>query len=1453
MRTAQSRLLVLCAVILLLFAQNVSADGNQVNITFICYDGSALEAAEQSNPYNASINVTYISGYSDFSNVTFENQDVIFSYMLWSQFADIGDDLQGAHENGTALVDITSMIDTAYINTSSYDKILSGTEPYNSTEEKFFYNMGSRGVLKKNAENFLIYLAKTYGDKPELTNSWVYEDPVEFPEAAIYHPDSRSATNESQPDWFENTTDYLEWYSNATESRHVYDKSKPTIGIWFHASDYTGDNLEVIDALIRDLEGKGCNVIAGFDTFNDIHKFYFDENGEPLVQCVISLKSFRLNYDDPDKGVQELEDLDVPVLTGLVVKNPANSTDIADGNRGIPSSEIVYKTLLPSIDGIFEYIVLGIDNYNDETGESNYEPLPSQIDWMVNRSINWADLKLKENQDKKVAVIYYNYPAGKDNIVANYLNTTQSMFDLLNEMNESGYQVSGIPDNGSALMGMLQAQGINVGSWAPGVLNGMVENRTEWGLQLIPVETYKEWFESDIPEDLRANVTAEWGEPWSEDLPQNKSVMIYENETGKYIVIPTVRFGNVWLMPQPSRGTGENNDTLYHSNVVPPTHQYIAFYLWLNNEWQPDALIHMGTHGTHEWLPGSTYGMNRTSDWSPLLLQDTPNIYPYIVANVGEGITAEYRGNALIIDHLTPTLERSGLYGGLLNLSVDVQQYYDPAISNQTRAGYRQAIIDEIVDLNLSVDLGLENVTVLQNYNDEEFEGFVKDILHEYLEDVGSENIPYGMHILSHVPTTNMTDPEKDELTGMVRAMLGGSFEENITAAFYPESTYPLGIPLNDTKVNKLVWEVVTNNTNISTAQVKVYGKTNSTVSLDLEQGLEYKTRLLDCDVEIDNIISALNGGFIPPASGLDPVMNPDAVPTGRNYYSINSKLYPSEATWEVGKTLAIQLLEDYYNEHGEYPQKVSFSRFGVEFIADHGTLEAEVLYLLGVKPVWDEYGYVTGVEAIPEEELLPSYNASKPGRPRIDIVYTTAGMRDAFPDKIKMVDSAVKLASSLPGVNYPNYVNQSSLTLYDSLVSAGYDSETATKLSTMRCFAVMDGTYDIGVADAVSASGSWENEEAIANVYLDKMGYAYGEDYWGIQCRELLEGNLKTVEASVHSSSSNLYDSLDNDDLFQYFGGMNLATRYVSGNTPEMYISDTSDMDGAQMVGMQEYLSKDLRARYFNNKWIEGMQSSGYSGASMMSEFVDNLFGWEVSDPELVDDTVWQEVYETYVNDASMREWFRQNSPSAYQSITARMLEAVRHNYWAPSEGVVESLATEYEQSVAESGAACCHHTCGNPLLDKFVSGMVSVPGYTEQIEAATKVETKDSDDTSSSSSSHHSSHSTGNATVVSKSSTSTSTSSNQTSNTVSGDSDNNQTTQDSDAGYGTDTSEPAPEIQKSADPDYVEGYEMQKEEPVGESENEGFSFSGSDIFGIIFVVVAVGGIYLGFHKKKL
>ncbi|MDN5310937.1 MAG: cobaltochelatase CobN [Methanolobus sp.] len=629
--------------------------------------GNTLQRASWTNPYSQSMEFrffpTYFSNYSaNLDEIVtageqgiLAEQDVIFCEMMSSDIYNSTNSWLGeAHGNGTILIDIYSSSSDipAY-----FDYRYNGSE--NITLIKSYNNIESElSSSPKNAENFLICLAKEYSTESGVTDEWNYVNTDQtLPSVGLYHPDYKDG-------YFESTEQYLNWYQQSNYDGHrVYDPSRPTIGMWFHRSDIQNENTEVIDALIRDLEGKDCNVVAGFDTFDDITKYYCKENGEPLVHCVISMKSFRLNYYNNSKGLAELEELDVPVLRGMVV---GESTDPADANRGIPSGQVVYKTLGPNVDGIFEFIVLGTEIYNDETGTSEYVPMDYQISWIVNRSINWAELKLKENQDKKVAVIYYNYPSGKDNIGASYLDTISSMRLLLNKMEESNYTVTGIPENNSQLLEMIYAQGINAGSWAPGVMGEMVENRTKWGLHLIPMETYIQWFEEEIPEDLRSHVIKQWGEPWAEELPQNQSLMIWKDDTGKqYIVIPTVRFGNVWIMPQPARGFLQNDNTMYHSSIVPPPHQYIAFYLWLNKEWKADAVIHLGTHGTHEWLPGQAYGMNRSSEWTPLMLQDLPNIYPYIVANVGEGLTAEYRGNALIIDHLTPTLMRSGTYGSI--------------------------------------------------------------------------------------------------------------------------------------------------------------------------------------------------------------------------------------------------------------------------------------------------------------------------------------------------------------------------------------------------------------------------------------------------------------------------------------------------------------------------------------------------------------------------------------------------------------------------------------------------------------------------------------------------------------------------------------------------------------------------------------------------------------------
>jgi cobalamin biosynthesis Mg chelatase CobN len=835
--------------------------------------------------------------------------------------------------------------------------------------------------------------------------------------------------------------------------------------------------------------------------------------------------------------------------------------------------------------------------------------------------------------------------------------------------------------------------------------------------------------------------------------------------------------------------------------------------------------------------------MNRTADWAPLLLQDLPNIYPYIVANVGEGLTAEYRGNALIIDHLTPTLERGGLHGDMADIAGNIQVYYDPAITEEVRKGYRETILDQMVELNLDNDLDVnESMVELYRNNDTLFQVFVKNVLHEYLEEISEENIPYGFHILGEVPPMNESGPVDDQMSVMVRSMLGSGFENLMLTTFYSDTNeYPLGIPFNDTKVDWLVWEVVSNNTDSTQAQDMVYGYNDSAVTALLENGIIHRDNLLASANELDRVLDALNAGFIPPGPGRDPIQNTDSVPTGRNFYGVDSRLYPSPTTWDLGSRLAEDLLVDYYNKYGEYPEKVSFSRFGVEFIRDHGTLEAEMLYMLGVKPVWDSTSkQVIDLVPMNESELMPSYG-EYPGRPRIDIVYATAGMRDAFPDKIQMIDEAVRIANTAPAGNYTNYVNESTLSIRQALIEAGYDNETADQLSTMRCFAVMDGTYEIGIANAIEASGTWDDEAQIGELYLSKMGYAYGTELWGQKCSDLLKQNLMNVDASVHSDSSNLYDTLDNDDFYQYFGGLNLATRYVSGKTPEMYVSDTRDSVNSGMVTMEQYLTTNMRSRYLNDKWIEGMMEYDYAGARMMAEFVDNLWGWEVTNPELVDDSMWETVYNTYIN-AEMREFFNANNPGAYQSMTGRMLEAYRKGYVDFSNDIVNDLVNEYMNSVADYGATCCHHTCGNPLLDDFVQGnMGSVSfsvqeRYMQQMYDATKrdeFKVQQPTDTSSLKRKDNSLNSVQRA-------------------MASGSGSSNQSTMADSGGAGLDSETPVQDSSMSTPENYIEGYEMTQESVDNVEVSNTPSFTSSDILASIFVVGTVGVIYLGFWRRR-
>ncbi|MCL2550032.1 MAG: cobaltochelatase subunit CobN, partial [Methanimicrococcus sp.] len=508
---------------------------------------------------------------------------------------------------------------------------------------------------------------------------------------------------------------------------------------------------------------------------------------------------------------------------------------------------------------------------------------------------------------------------------------------------------------------------------------------------------------------------------------------------------------------------------------------------------------------------------------------------------------------------------------------------------------------------------------------------------------------------------------------------------------------------------------------------------------------LEYADRLRDCGpAEMTAFMSSLSGGYILPSAGNDPIQNRDAVPTGRNFYGIDPTKFPTKSAWEVGKSLADQLLADYYSKYGEFPNTVAFSRFGTEFIRDEGALEACALYLLGVEPVWDINGNVDPrtVKVIPLSDLTLTLNdGTVVQRPRIDIVYTTAGMRDSFGDKLKLINVAVKTVSNLNEPPESNYVKVNTEALRANPATAPF--------ADMRCFANELGNYEIGTGNLISASGSWDDPEAITNLYLSKMGHVYGDDsVWGVSAAELLRALLKNTDATIHASSSNLYDSLDNDDFFQYFGALSLAVKHSrdDGKLPEMYVADTRNVgqsardNAGKVYTMKQFLNIDMESRYKNEKWIQGMMESGYSGSTMFSEFVDNLFGWAVTtDGQLVSFKDWEDVFDIYVSDKydlGLPEYF-QNNPYAYQSMTARMLESIRKEYWiAETDEQKEKLALmeqqlvdAYVQSVVDHGVACCHHTCGNPSFDAFVSGKMSVLGtepdkqekYAEQVFSAT------------------------------------------------------------------------------------------------------------------------------------
>ncbi len=1031
----------------------------------------------------------------------------------------------------------------------------------------------------------------------KLDDSVSYDPVRELPSLGVHHPDA--------PRDFEDADEYVRWCSG----REGFDPDAPWIGVMTYSTAVIEGHVEMLDRAVRRLEREGYNVLAAFGRSERIlERLLVDAEGDSRVDLVLacSLK-FRSALDEAVR--EAVRRLDVPVINAIVTYY-SSVPEWRESPRGLAGMEVAWAVANPELTGLIEPSVIGgkVESEDHSTGNRVFvtRMVRDNFEHLLGRIRGWLRLARKPNAEKKIAILFYNNTPGKQSIGASYLNVFASLETILARLEAEGYAVGSREDlDAETIRDLIVRSARNVGSWAPGELEEMV---AAGHVARLPLERYQAWFD-ELPDEYRDGVREQWGSA------ADSEVMISEER----VLIPAIELGNLVLMPEPSRGYSDDPLKLYHSPTLFPHHQYTAAYLWLDEVFDADARIHLGTHGTHEWLPGKQAGLS-TSCPPEVLGTDTPSLYPYIVDDVGEGIQAKRRGRAVVIDHLVPPLVRSGLYAEYRTLKQKIGQARAAASLDAETARLKLAGVERLAaELGVLKDLGLESVAP----------GDLVD-LESYLAEIGADFLPYGLHTFGRSPR-------------------GDALEETVAAIREQNPDAPRG---------------------------------------ELISGLE-----ISGEREIERLVAGLEGRFVPAGRGHDPLRNPGAIPTGKNFYGFDPDRIPSREAFALGRRAAEKMLAQRRGPDGEPPSKVALVLWATETIRNEGMNESTALWLMGMRPTWGAGDRVTGVEVVPGAEL---------GRPRIDVLINPSGLyRDLFPNMIRLLDEAVQKAARQTDVE--NLIAANSTRIRERLIERGTAPERAETLARMRIFSERPGNYGNRVVEVTGASGLWESDTEISRVYERHTGYAYGAGEWGVPARELLGDNLSEVDVAVHSISSALYGTMDNDDMFQFLGGLSLAVRNRAGEAPDTVISLQRRAEEIEIESIARTVGRELRSRYLNPAWIEGMKAEDYAGAREMSNFVDYLWGWQVTVPDAVDDARWDQTYEVYVEDKyelGVEQFLDESNPWALQSIAARMLESARKEYWSASEEQKQRLAVEYVESVLEHGLSCSDNTCDNPLL---------------------------------------------------------------------------------------------------------------------------------------------------------
>lgn len=1019
--------------------------------------------------------------------------------------------------------------------------------------------------------------------------------------------------------------------------------------------------------------------------------------------------------------------LDVPVFKAIRLTE-RSATQWRLSTDGLPADSVQYRVALPELQGIGQPIVvaaLGKAQPDRQTGIENRPPvtLEAETERLAARVGRWLALRAKANADKHVAIIYYNHPPGRQNIGADNLDVPATLFDMLHAMKAAGYTVGELPATPEALLDRIMAHGVNL----PEDRSALRELANS--VNTVSADDYARWFDTLAPRvqaemtsgplgrlqaevleaeaageravgrrrasailkelhhlaegadhpqrlaaiaDLRALETGyqdcladQPKRPCAALATLSRRISAYGIEgmkgwgpapgkimvDGGKLLVPGLVFGNVFIGPQPPRGWEVDEELLHANTSVTPPHQYLAYYHWLRDRFKADVLVHVGRHSTYEFLPGKAVGLS-ADDYPSLIAGDLPGVYPYIVDGVGEGTQAKRRGLAVMVDHLTPPLATTPLYDQLLTLRQAVESF-ESASSDSLKAQAAQGMRDQVAALNLKAELEASMADVLK-VRGIGFEAADDDLLaHEvghYLTKLQEKFMPYGLHVFGR-PWT------RESLELMLGSMKKGGIDD-------PE----------------------------------------------ISRKLADSPRL-----EMVGLLAGLDGRYIAPGKGNDPLRSPDALPTGRNFHAVDGDILPTRLGYQLADKLAATAIA----RDGSGKGSEGIILWASDAVRDEGVMVAFALSMMGAEPVWNARGIVTDVRL-------------KPGAVRRDVLVTTSGLfRDLYPNLINLIDRAgrLALAASADGlaeqhpelkdalkaalgpvptavwgreVSADNRVAREWLVRQAALQASGMSGADAGRAAAQRIFGDAPGAYGTGVNRLTERSGAWRERDQIGRAYRNRMGHAYGLDESGEANHAAFDVALDGIARTYHGRASNLYGLLDNNDAFDYLGGLSLAVEGRTGHPPDALILQHAEPGRADVEPLTSALLGELRGRFLNPAWLKPLMGHGYAGARTMGqEFLENLWGWQVTRPDLVKNWAWDEVKAVYFDDSQKLGLPQFLGKDHNAHVKAHMLAifmvAAEKGYWKTDAATIKKMGGELAQMVSHNGLPGSGHTAPN------------------------------------------------------------------------------------------------------------------------------------------------------------